>query len=71
MVIPNLTHGVIEENSRPQSLDRGQDYFETGAVFSVTQRKQTVSSQVEGSEIDPYVRFVSCEIKIVPMNYVV
>lgn len=54
MVIPNLTHTVIEENTRPQSLERGQDYFHTRAVFSVTQRKQTISSQVEGNEIDPY-----------------
>ncbi len=54
MVIPNLTHAVIEENSRPQSLERGQDYFHTGAVFSVTKRKQTVSSQVQGNEMEPY-----------------
>ncbi|NBD33434.1 MAG: SWIM zinc finger domain-containing protein [Cyanobacteria bacterium] len=54
MVIPNLTHAVIEENTRPQSLERGQDYFHMGAVFSVTQRQQTISSEVEGNEIDPY-----------------
>ena len=61
MVIPNLTYAVLEENTRPQSLERGQDYFHTGAVFSVTQRKQTISSEVEGNEIDPYHITITCD----------
>ncbi|SEP22998.1 Uncharacterized conserved protein, contains Zn finger domain [Halogranum amylolyticum] len=51
---PALTEATIRDLARPQSYDRGEDYYERGAVFDVTRRGDLLQAAVEGSQYDPY-----------------
>jgi uncharacterized Zn finger protein len=54
MPIPHLTLSTIQRNATDKSFERGQAYFRSGAVVSVTQRQQTLYGEVEGNEAIPY-----------------
>lgn len=51
---PTLTEATIRELARPQSYDRGQSYYEQGAVGDVVRRGDTLRADVEGSQYQPY-----------------
>jgi uncharacterized Zn finger protein len=51
---PTLTEAAIERLARPQSYDRGEDYYEHGAVIDVTRRGDLLRAEVEGSQYEPY-----------------
>ena len=40
--------------ARPQSYDRGEDYYKRGAVREVTRRGDLLRAAVEGSQYEPY-----------------
>lgn len=49
-----VTEAVIRSLARPQSYDRGEDYYERDAVREVTQRGSYLRAAVEGSQYEPY-----------------
>lgn len=51
---PRLTEEVIAQNALPRSLERGRDYYRSGAVVSVVRRGTILYAEVEGSEPLPY-----------------
>lgn len=51
---PALTEAAVRGLARPQSYDRGEDYYERGAVREVTRRGSVLRAAVEGSQYEPY-----------------
>lgn len=51
---PTLTEATVRELSRSKSYERGQSYYERGAVGDVVRRGETVRADVEGSQYQPY-----------------
>ena len=51
---PTLTEATVRELARSKSYQRGQSYYERGAVSNVVQRGETVRADVEGSQYQPY-----------------
>ncbi len=54
MPLPNLTPATIQSHATEPSFTRGESYFRSGAVVSLTQRQQTLQAEVEGNEVTPY-----------------
>ena len=54
MPLPNLTPATLQHHATDQSYSRGESYFRSGAVVSLTQRQQTLQAEVEGNEVMPY-----------------
>ncbi|NJR54817.1 MAG: hypothetical protein HC768_09635 [Acaryochloris sp. CRU_2_0] len=53
-MIPKLSKASIRRHTTGKSLERGQDYYQSGSVTSLIQRGNQLSAKVEGSEFDPY-----------------
>ena len=51
---PPLTEATIRELARSNSYQRGQSYYEQGAVSDVVRRGDRVRADVEGSQYQPY-----------------
>jgi len=51
---PALTEAAVRNLARPQSYDRGEDYYEQGAVIDVVRRGDMLRADVEGSQYEPY-----------------
>ena len=51
---PTLTEAAVRELARPQSYDRGENYYDEGAVVEIIQRGETLRAAVEGSQYEPY-----------------
>lgn len=51
---PTLTEATVRELARSKSYERGQSYYERGAVSDVVRRGETVRADVEGSQYQPY-----------------
>ena len=51
---PTITETTIRNLARPQSYDRGEDYYERGAVNEITRRGSLLRAAVEGSQYQPY-----------------
>lgn len=54
MAIPKLTKAFIREHATSQSYQRGESYYQGGAVSALIQRGNTLNAEVEGSEYQPY-----------------
>ncbi|MHB1416107.1 MAG: SWIM zinc finger family protein [Chloroflexota bacterium] len=54
MRLPGLSETAIREAATPESFRRGWDYYDRGAVLSLTQRGNVVEAEVEGSQPEPY-----------------
>jgi uncharacterized Zn finger protein len=54
MCIPNLTQATLIYNATSQSLERGENYYHSGAVTEVTLRGQVLQAEVEGNTAEPY-----------------
>lgn len=54
MHIPGLTEAMIQEHTASGSYERGQEYFDEGAVQHVEQSGQEISAHVKGSYYIPY-----------------
>ena len=54
MPLPPYTEATILGQTSTESFQRGQDYFQRGAVASLVQREQTLEADVWGSDADPY-----------------
>ena len=53
-MIPALSEVTIWHHAIAQSFERGQEYYRSGSAYSLVQRGNSLSAQVEGSEVDPY-----------------
>ncbi|GGC71009.1 SWIM zinc finger family protein [Haloferax sulfurifontis] len=51
---PTITEAAIRNLARPQSYDRGEKYYEQGAVREITRRGNCLEAAVEGSQYEPY-----------------
>lgn len=51
---PTITEAAIRTLARPQSYDRGEDYYEQGAVRDITRRGDRLRASVDGSQYEPY-----------------
>lgn len=51
---PTLTEAAVRDLARSQSYDRGEDYYEHGAVREVIRRSSHLRAAVEGSQYEPY-----------------
>jgi len=51
---PVITEAAIRDVARPQSYERGEDYYEYGTVSEVTRRGDLLRAAVEGSQYEPY-----------------
>jgi len=49
-----LTEATVRRLARSQSYDRGENYYQQGAVLDVTRRGETLRAEVEGSQYEPY-----------------
>lgn len=54
MTLPKLTLSTIKRYATDKSFSRGQSYWKSGAVISLTQRQNTLQSEVEGNDPEPY-----------------
>jgi len=51
---PTLTEAAVRDLARPQSYDRGENYYDEGAVVELVRRDETIRAAVEGSQYEPY-----------------
>ncbi len=54
MLIPGLTESALSQHASHDSLRRGRDYFEAGAVSNLVRRGSVLHASVEGSDYAPY-----------------
>ncbi len=54
MSIPHLSETTLRRQATAQSFQRGEAYFQSGAVGHLQQRGNTLQAEVEGSEVEPY-----------------
>ncbi len=54
MPIPQLSEATLRRQAAAQSFQRGESYYQCGAVGHLQQRGNTLQAEVEGSEVEPY-----------------
>ena len=54
MPLPHLTIAAIKRAASEKSFDRGNSYFNSGAVIGPTLRHNILQAEVEGNEVQPY-----------------
>lgn len=54
MTLPKLTLSTIKRNATDKSFSRGQSYWQSGAVISLTQRQNVLQGEIEGNDPVPY-----------------
>lgn len=50
----NYSEADIRAGANKQSFDRGYEYYIDGSVLEMTQRGDSLTALVQGSDIDPY-----------------
>src|SRR5437763_2449199 len=55
MALSGVTEAVIRANSSADSFQRGQQYYQQGAVGDLIQRGNVLQAEVAGSAPEPYV----------------
>jgi uncharacterized Zn finger protein len=51
---PTLTEAAVRDLASPKSYDRGENYYDEGAVVELVRRGETIRAAVEGSQYEPY-----------------
>lgn len=51
---PPISETTIQHHATSNSFNRGEDYYQQGAVTNLVQRGNTIQAKVEGSEVAPY-----------------
>ncbi|AFY49320.1 hypothetical protein Nos7524_3528 [Nostoc sp. PCC 7524] len=54
MSFPNISEFTVRRYANSKSFQRGEAYFESGAVTKITQRGKQIQAEVEGHEAKPY-----------------
>jgi len=55
MSIPQFSETTLRRQATAKSFERGEDYYQSGAVGCLQRRGNTLQAEVEGSEVEPYV----------------
>ena len=50
----NFTEALIRQQASAESFKRGQEYYRSGAVGSLSRRGELIQGEVEGSQFSPY-----------------
>lgn len=53
-IIPGLSKERILQSTPPKIYDRGEEYYENGAITEITRRGNEIDAMVEGSQYEPY-----------------
>src|SRR5689334_17919049 len=53
-VSPTLTEAQLRAITSPESLRRGREYYQRGAVESLARRGNRLEAEVQGSDYEPY-----------------
>ena len=53
MTLPKLTESIIRAASIPQSFERGQEYYQGGAILNTTIQNNLLMGDCEGTQ-EPY-----------------
>lgn len=69
MSFPNLSEFTVRRYANSKSFQRGEAYFESGAVTKVTQRGQQIQAEVEGNEVKPYQVCLNFDDKAITAAY--
>src|SRR5215210_3792709 len=51
---PEITEKLVRKLASGETLQRGREYFQRGAVVGLTRRGDRLLAQVEGSSYEPY-----------------
>jgi uncharacterized Zn finger protein len=51
---PVLSQAMIREHASSETLQRGREYYNDGAVSALSRRGNVVTAEVEGSDVEPY-----------------
>jgi uncharacterized Zn finger protein len=54
MPLPSLTESTIRDRVTPKVFQRGEHYYQAGAVANICSRGNTIQATVEGNEVEPY-----------------
>lgn len=54
MPIPSLTESLIRDRTTGKVFQRGEQYYQSGAILNICSRGNTVQATVEGNEVEPY-----------------
>ena len=54
MALPQISESTIRQYAAEESFQRGQAYYQQGAVIGLALRDTTIEADVEGSEPVPY-----------------
>src|SRR5260370_25541002 len=52
--MPKVTKAGIQAIASPEVIERGEDYYESGAVLSLIRRGNQLQAEVQGSDYEPY-----------------
>lgn len=52
--MPKVTKTAIHELASPEVGERGEDYYESGAVLTLIRRGKQLQAEVQGSDYEPY-----------------
>ncbi len=52
--LPSVTEDDIRRLATPQSFERGEGYYASGAIFDAERRGNTLVAHVQGSQYEPY-----------------
>ncbi|HIK06803.1 MAG TPA: SWIM zinc finger domain-containing protein [Trichormus sp. M33_DOE_039] len=69
MSFPNISEFTVRRYANSKSFQRGEAYFESGAVAKITQRGQQIQAEVEGHEAKPYRVCLNFDDKAVTSAY--
>lgn len=54
MPIPHFSETTLRRQATVKSFERGEDYYQSGAVGRLQRRGNTLQTEVEGSAVEPY-----------------
>jgi uncharacterized Zn finger protein len=54
MLIPSLIETTICDRTTGEVFQRGEQYYQAGAVVEICSRGNTIQATVEGNEVEPY-----------------
>ncbi|WP_414577494.1 SWIM zinc finger domain-containing protein [Anabaena sp. CCY 9402-a] len=69
MSFPNISEFTVRRYANSKSFQRGEAYFQSGAVTKITQRGQQIQSEVEGREVKPYQVCLNFDDKAITSAY--
>uniref|UniRef100_B8HQN2 Zinc finger SWIM domain protein n=1 Tax=Cyanothece sp. (strain PCC 7425 / ATCC 29141) TaxID=395961 RepID=B8HQN2_CYAP4 len=57
----SFSEATLRSHATPSSFERGEDYYQGGAVIEVIKRDHLIQARVEGNELEPYTVTLECD----------